>query len=37
MSNVDQEVGQSQELAENIAKDVSSHVSGISETLQQAS
>ena len=37
MSNVDQEVGQSQELAGNIAKDVSSHVSGISETLQQAS
>lgn len=37
MSNVDQEVSQSQQLAENIAKDVSSHVSGISETLQQAS
>ncbi|MBA6293130.1 hypothetical protein H4J58_08215 [Colwellia sp. MB3u-70] len=37
MSNVDQEVNQSQELAENIAKDVSSHVSGISKTLQQAS
>jgi methyl-accepting chemotaxis protein len=37
MSNVDQEVNQSQQLAENIAKDVSSHVSGISKTLQQAS
>ena len=37
MTNVDQEVNQSQQLAENIAKDVSSHVSGISETLQQAS
>ena len=37
MSNVDKEVNQSQELAENIAKDVSSHVSGISKTLQQAS
>tara|TARA_R110001583_G_scaffold190857_1_gene355443 strand:+ start:245 stop:2185 length:1941 start_codon:yes stop_codon:yes gene_type:complete len=37
MTNVDQEVSQSQQLAENIAKDVSSHVSGISETLQQAS
>jgi methyl-accepting chemotaxis protein len=36
MSNVDQEVNQSQQLAENIAKDVSSHVSGISKTLQQA-
>jgi methyl-accepting chemotaxis protein len=37
MSNVDKEVNQSQQLAENIAKDVSSHVSGISKTLQQAS
>ncbi|WP_257171365.1 methyl-accepting chemotaxis protein [Colwellia sp. M166] len=37
MSNVDQEVSQSQQLAENIAQDVNSHVSGISETLQQAS
>jgi len=37
MSNVDQEVSQSQQLAENIAKDVTSHVAGISETLQQAS
>lgn len=37
MSNVDQEVNQSQQLAANIAKDVSNHVSGISDTLQQAS
>ncbi len=37
MSNVDQEVSQSQKLAENIAQDVNNHVSGISETLQQAS
>ena len=37
MTNVDQEVSQSQQLAENIAQDVSNHVSGISETLQQAS
>lgn len=37
MTNVDQEVSQSQKLAENIAQDVSNHVSGISETLQQAS
>lgn len=37
MSNVDQEVNQSQQLAENIAKDVNNHVSGISDTLQKAS
>ncbi|WP_158088378.1 methyl-accepting chemotaxis protein [Colwellia chukchiensis] len=37
MSHVDHEVSQSQQLAENIAHDVSSHVAGISETLQQAS
>ncbi len=37
MTNVDQEVSQSQQLAANIAQDVSNHVSGISETLQQAS
>lgn len=37
MSNVDQEVKQSQQLAENIAKDVNNHVSGISDTLQKAS
>ena len=37
MSNVDQEVNQSQQLAETIAHDVNNHVSGISETLKQAS
>ena len=37
MSNVDQEVNQSQKLAENIAQDVNNHVSGISQTLKQAS
>lgn len=37
MSNVDQEVNQSQQLAENIAKDVNNHVSGISDTLQKVS
>lgn len=37
MSNVDQEVSQSQTLAENIAQDVNSHVLGISDTLKQAS
>lgn len=37
MSNVDQEVNQSQQLAEAIAHDVNNHVSGISETLKQAS
>ena len=37
MTNVDQEVSQSQLLAENIAQDVSNHVSGINETLKQAS
>jgi methyl-accepting chemotaxis protein len=37
MTSVDQEVNQSQKLAENIAKDVNSHVSGINETLQLAS
>lgn len=36
MTNVDQEVSQSQKLAENIAQDVNNHVSGISETLQHA-
>jgi methyl-accepting chemotaxis protein len=37
MSNVDQEVNQSQKLAETIAYDVNNHVSGISETLKKAS
>jgi methyl-accepting chemotaxis protein len=37
MTNVDQEVSQSQKLAETIAYDVNNHVSGISETLKQAS
>jgi methyl-accepting chemotaxis protein len=37
MSNVDQEVNQSQKLAEKITQDVNSHISGISDTLKQAS
>lgn len=37
MSNVDQEVNQSQQLAEKITQDVNSHISGISDTLKQAS
>lgn len=35
MTNVDSEVSQSQQLAENIAQDVNSHVSDINDTLQQ--
>lgn len=35
MTNVDSEVSQSQQLAENIAQDVNSHVSGINDTLEQ--
>lgn len=37
MTNVDQEVSQSQTLAETIAQDVSNHVVGINDTLQHAS
>lgn len=37
MTNVDNEVNQSQQLAENIAQDVSNHVIGINDTLDKAS